>query len=84
MKCLVFPRFLHVLTVRWLFSPVAHTDYRGPPVGYRPMEPMARPEVEFDYLTPNDALPYPPAENRTSEAKVISHASSDHDTLAVK
>ncbi|XP_061174243.1 uncharacterized protein LOC133183298 [Saccostrea echinata] len=48
---------------------LAHTDYQGPPAGYRPMQPMSRPEVEFDYLTPNDALPYPPFENRTSEAK---------------
>ncbi|XP_048733223.1 uncharacterized protein LOC125649607 isoform X2 [Ostrea edulis] len=48
---------------------LAHTDFRGPPPGYRPMEPMSRPEVEYDYLTPNDALPYPPPENRTSEAK---------------
>lgn len=60
---------------------LAHTDYRGPPAGYRPMEPMARPEVEFDYLTPNDALPYPPAENRTSEAKnnfIGTFMSGDH------
>ncbi|KAK3093873.1 hypothetical protein FSP39_021309 [Pinctada imbricata] len=48
---------------------LAHSDYIGPPRGYRPMQPVGRPRVEFDYLTPNDALPYPGLENRTSEAK---------------
>ena len=49
---------------------VAHSDYVGPPRGYRPMEPVRRPRVIFDYLTPNDALPYSGPTDRKSEAKV--------------
>lgn len=48
---------------------LAHADYKGPPKGYKPMEAMKKPRVVFDYLTPNDALPYPGLVDRTSEAK---------------
>ena len=48
---------------------LAHADYKGPPRGFKPMEPMKKPTVVFDYLTPNDALPYPGLLGRASEAK---------------
>jgi hypothetical protein len=65
----IFRSYLPHLNLSSLFS-VAHADYKGPPRGFKPMEPMKKPTVVFDYLTPNDALPYPGLLGRASEAKV--------------
>lgn len=61
--------YVFVITL-FYYHTVAHADYKGPPKGYKPMEAMKKPRVVFDYLTPNDALPYPGLVDRTSEAKV--------------
>ncbi|KAL5007999.1 hypothetical protein ScPMuIL_013580 [Solemya velum] len=47
---------------------LCHTDYQAPPPT-KPREPLPRHGVDFDYLTPNDALPFPPSDHKESEAK---------------
>lgn len=45
-----------------------HTDYKRPPVEYRPVKMAERHDVYVDYLQTDDALPYPAPVKDKSEA----------------
>ncbi|OWF35734.1 uncharacterized protein LOC110442576 [Mizuhopecten yessoensis] len=48
---------------------LAHSDYVRPPPGFKAVGQLFDAGVSYDYLTPDDALPYPGLNKMQSEAK---------------